>query len=155
MPRIESSVLIHAPREQVLAVARDNEAFPTFMADLRSLTVLEKSEDGNRIVSEWIGLVPKFGTTIRWTEEDLWDLEAGTCTFRQIKGDYKQFEGVWTFTSEAGDATRFASVLDYEIEIPLVGPLIKAIVKKAVQDNLDSTLKAIKQRGEAATRSGP
>ena len=154
MPRIESSVLINAPRSQVLDVARDNEAFPTFMADLRSLSVLEKSDDGNRIVSEWVGVVPKFGTTIRWTEEDVWDLRAGTCTFRQIKGDYKQFEGVWTFTAESGDQTRFASVLDYEIEIPLVGPLIKAIVKKAVQDNLDSTLNAIKQRCEAGVVSG-
>lgn len=147
MPRIESSVLINAPRDKVFAVARDNARFPEFMADLRSLNVLETSEDGNRVVSDWVGVVPKFGTAIRWTEEDVWDLAAGTCTFRQLKGDYKQFEGVWTFSAE-GEATRFASTLDYEIEIPLVGPLIKAIVKKAVQDNLDSTLNAIKKRCE-------
>lgn len=148
MPRIESSVVINALRDAVIAVARDNARFPEFMSDLRALTVLETSDDGLRVVSEWVGVVPKFGTAIKWTEEDVWDLTAGTCTFRQLKGDYKQFEGVWTFTAESADATRFASVLDYEIEIPLVGPLIKAIVKKAVQDNLDSTLNAIKKRCE-------
>ncbi len=148
MPHIESSVVINAPRERVIAVARDNARFPEFMSDLRSLTVLETSEDGNQVVSEWVGVVPKFGTSIKWTEEDVWDLAAGTCTFRQLKGDYKQFEGVWTFSGESAETTRFASVLDYEIEIPLVGPLIKAMVKKAVQDNLDSTLNAIKKRCE-------
>ncbi len=148
MPRIESSVLINAPRDQVIAVARDNARFPEFMSDLRSLTVLETSDDGMRVVSEWVGVVPKFGNTIKWTEEDVWDLAAGTCTFRQLEGEYKQFEGVWTFSDAGDDTTRFASVLDYEIEIPLVGPLIKAIVKKAVQDNLDSTLNAIKKRCE-------
>jgi len=148
MPRIESSVLINAPRDRVIAVARDNARFPEFMSDLRSLTVLETSADGDRVVSEWVGIVPKFGTKIKWTEEDVWDLAAGTCTFRQLEGEYKQFEGMWTFSAEGDGATRFASVLDYEIEIPLVGPLIKAIVKKAVQDNLDSTLNAIKKRCE-------
>ncbi len=150
MPRIESSVVIDAPPDAVIAVARNNEEFPDFMADVRSLTVLERSPDGLRIVSDWVGVVPKFGTTIRWTEEDVWDLAAGTCAFRQLKGDYKQFEGLWTFSRESAGTTRFSSVLDYEIEIPLVGPLIKSIIRKAVQDNVDATLRAIKDRSEAA-----
>ncbi len=149
MPRVESTTTIHAPYGKVLEVARQNDAFPEFMADLHSLTVTETSPDGLRVVSDWVGIVPKFGVKIRWTEEDVWDLTAGTCTFRQLKGDYEQFEGVWTFTSESADTTRFDSVLDYRIEIPLVGPLIKTILHKTVQNNLDSTLKAIKERCEA------
>jgi ribosome-associated toxin RatA of RatAB toxin-antitoxin module len=132
-----------------MAVAKDNERFPEFMADVRSLTVVERSEDGLRVVSDWVGVVPKFGTAIRWTEEDVWDPAAGTCTFRQLKGDYKHLDGVWTFTAEGESATRFSSLVDYEIEIPLVGPLIKSIIRKAVQDNVDATLAAIKARCEA------
>lgn len=148
MPRVESSILIQAPRAAVMTVARDNATFPEFMADLYSLKVLEKSEDGSRVVSEWVGIVPKFGTKLRWIEEDLWDEAAGTCTFRQLSGDYKSLGGVWTFASEGENATRFSSVVDYEIEIPLVGPLIKTIIRKTVQDNVDSTLRAIKDRCE-------
>lgn len=151
MPQIESSILIQAPRAAVMAVARDNEKFPEFMSDLHSLTVLETSEDGRRVVSEWVGIVPKFGTKIRWVEEDVWDEAAGTCTFRQLRGDYKRLEGVWTFTPEGESATRFHSLLDYEIEIPLVGPLIKTIIRKAVQDNVDATLRAIQGRCEGAS----
>ena len=34
MPRVESSSIINAPRDRVIAVAQDNEAFPEFMAEL-------------------------------------------------------------------------------------------------------------------------
>ena len=151
MPRVESSIFILAPRDQVIEVARDNEAFPEFMADLDSLTVREKSPDGLRVVSDWVGIVPRFGNKIRWTEEDIWNLEAGTCTFRQLSGDYDQFEGVWRFTEIGGNTTRFDSVLDYKLEIPLVGGVIKAIIQKTMQNNLDSTLAAVKRQCEQAT----
>ena len=130
MPRIESHIVINAPREKVIAVARDNEKFPEFMTDVHSLKVTEQSEDGQRIVSDWVGIVPKFNVKVRWAEEDVWDLAAGTCTFRQLSGDYDQFEGVWTFTAEGDKTTRFDSWLEYRLEIPLVGGIIKTIIQK-------------------------
>lgn len=150
MPRVENTILIKAPRETVIAIARHNELFPEFMEDVQSITLKEKSEDGLRVVSDWVGIVPKFGNKIRWTEEDIWDLESGVATFRQLEGDYDQFEGVWRFTADGENVTRFDSVLDYNIEIPLVGGLIKTIIHKTMQANLDSTMKAIKDRCEAA-----
>ena len=149
MPRVENSVVIAAPRARVIEIARDNERFPEFMADVESLVVTERSEDGLRIVSEWVGIVPKVGVKVRWIEEDVWDLSQGTCTFRQLKGDYDRFDGVWTFTEEGPDRTRFDFVLDYEIEIPLVGALIKTIILRTMQANVDATLAAIKERCEA------
>ncbi len=149
MPRVESSIVINAPRDRVIAVARDNSSFPEFMADVKSLVVTETSPDGLRVVSDWVGIVQKFGITVRWTEEDVWDLEKGTCTFRQLKGDYDEFAGVWTFTAELPDTTRFDSYLDYGLEIPLVGALVKTLVHKIIQSNLDSTLAAIKARSES------
>src|ERR1700710_2042685 len=109
MPRVESSIVINAPRETVLAVARDNEKFPEYMADVKSLSVLERSDDGLRTVTDWVGIVPKFGAKVHWVEEDLWDLTEGTCTFKQISGDYDQFEGVWRFTADGDQSTRFDS----------------------------------------------
>lgn len=148
MPRVEGSIAIDAPRERVIAVARDNERFPEFMADVASVRVTQRSDDGRTIVSDWVGIVPKFGNKVRWTEEDVWDLEEGVCAFRQLKGDYDQFEGEWRFTAD-GSGTRFDSWLEYRLEIPLVGPLIKAIVHKTMQANLEATLRAIKERAES------
>ena len=150
MPRVESSIVINAPRNAVLSVARNVEAFPSYMADVKSLTVLERSENGLRTVTDWVGIVPKFGARVHWVEEDLWDLDAGTCAFRQLSGDYDQFEGVWRFTEIGGNTTRFDSVLDYKLEIPLVGGVIKAIIQKTIQNNLDSTLAAVKRQCESS-----
>lgn len=150
MPRLESTITIDAPRDAVIAVARDNSRFPEFMNEVKSLTVTETSADGLRVISDWVGLVPRFALTVRWTEEDIWDLDAGTCTFRQLKGDYDEFAGMWTFTADGESRTRFDSYLDYRLEIPLVGGVVKALVQKLIQSNLDATLAAIKARCESS-----
>jgi len=54
-------------------VARDVESFPDFMEDLQSLVVKERTDDGNRTVTEWVGLIREFKMTVKWSQEDLWD----------------------------------------------------------------------------------
>lgn len=149
MPQITDSIVINAPRPLVLEIAMDNERFPEYMADVQNLRVLERSAGGLRVVSEWTGIVPRFHTTIRWTEEDIWNLDLGTCTFQQLHGDYDRFEGTWMFTEVDAQTTRFDSFLDYALEIPLVGAIIQGIVLKTMTANLRATLEAIKARSEA------
>ena len=148
MPRIEGHILIRASRDAVIAVARNNEAFPEFMADVQSLEVLSTSEDKKTVNSAWVGLIPKFNKKVTWEQEDLWDLDRGVCSFRQIMGDFDEFHGTWKFTEEKDGLTRFDSVLDYRLEIPLVGMLIKNIIHKTMENNIEATLQAIKKRCE-------
>ncbi len=147
MPRIEQSVTINAPVEHVYAIARNVEAFPEFMADLRSLTVLERSDDGNRTVTEWTGLIREFKMVVKWTQEDLWNPETHRDEFKMLKGDMTSMSGYWQFAAD-GDATRFDSVMDYEYDVPLFGPMIKNLIKKNMTDNIQATLEAIKTRAE-------
>lgn len=148
MSTVESSTWINAPLEVVYRIAKDNAAFPEFMKDVQSLTIVE--QDGNRIVSDWVGIVSTFGLKVRWTQEDVWDDTAHTCTFRQIKGDYDELDGVWKFYEENG-GTRFDSVVNYEYVVPGLGPLVKKVVHSLVVKNMDGVLEAIKERAEAAT----
>src|SRR5690606_21150487 len=104
MPTVNTSVWIDATPEQVYAIARDNRSFPEFMEDVASITML--SEEGDAIVSEWVGKTPAFGLKVRWTQEDIWEPEAKTCRFKQVKGDYESMEGVWTLKAE-NNGTRF------------------------------------------------
>ena len=149
MPRLEQSVTINAPADKVYAVARDVESFPQFMSDLRSLSVLERSEDGNRTVTEWTGLIREFKMTVKWTQEDLWDPTTLRDEFKMLKGDMNSMSGYWQFTAD-GEQTRFESVMDYEYDVPLIGPMIKSLIKKKMTDNLQATLEAIKTRAETA-----
>jgi len=148
MPHIENSVSIHAPLATVFALARDAELFPQFMPDVESVSVTERSPDGGRVVTDWVAVASDFKLKVRWTEEDLWDEAAHTCRFQQLKGDYTAYGGVWTFTSESEGVTHFQSEIDYELDIPLIGPLLKAVVARLMQSNTQKILEAIKVRAE-------
>ena len=148
MPTIENEVTVSAPLDRVYALAKDVESFPGFMPDVESLVVQERSEDGTRTVTQWVGGASDFKLKIRWTEEDVWDDAAHVCKFTQLKGDYQSYGGEWTFSDLGGGQTRFSSVLTYEFEIPLIGPLLKKVVAKLMRDNTQRLLDAIKTRAE-------
>lgn len=146
MPTVESTIWIEAPLETVYAIAKDNRAFPEFMKDVKSLTVVE--EDGPRVISDYVGVVPQFMLKVRWQQEDIWDDANHVCTFRQLKGDYDKLEGTWTFKEENG-GTRFDSFLEYEYNVPTLGPLVSKVIYGIVVKNVENILAAIKMRSEA------
>jgi uncharacterized membrane protein len=146
MPTVETSVVVDAPIDLVYSIAKDNASFPEFMKDVKSLTIVEN--DGRRVVSDWVGIVPQFMLKVRWKQEDLWDDEARTCEFRQLEGDYDKLEGYWKFVQDS-DKTRFDSFVEYEYNVPTLGPLVKKIIHNIVIQNMDNVLSAIKQRAES------
>lgn len=149
MPRIETSVLVSAPVDVVFAVARDVEAFPGFMDDLESLKLLESHDGGTRTLTEWVGVIREFKMNIKWIQEDVWDPEKHRDDFRMLSGDMDAMAGYWQF-DEVDGGTQFSSVLDYEYNVPLIGPMVKALIKKKMTANLEAQLAAIKARAEAA-----
>ena len=150
MPHIENSVLVNAPLQTVFTAARDQESFPQFMPDVESLTIVERSADGSRTVSDWVAVASDFKLKVRWTEEDVWNEAAHELRFRQLKGDYTDYGGFWKFTEDSPGVTRFHSEIDYDLEIPLIGALLKAVVARLMRDNTQKILEAIKLRAEAA-----
>lgn len=147
MPTIQSSIEIDGPIDAVYSLAKDIETFPQFMPDLKSVRVLERSDDGSRVVSEWVGTVKEFKTTVRWTEEDIWDDDARTCVFSLVSGDYSKYSGTWRFV-DLGGRTRFESEIEVEYDVPLIGSLIKGIIARKMKENVDNILAAIKERVE-------
>lgn len=145
MPVVENSVWVDAPVETVMAVAKDYEAYPSIMQDVKSITVLES--DGARVLAKWVARAEEVKMDIKWTQEDIWDDPNRRSHFRQVSGDYEKFEGDWTFTPENG-GTRFDSRVDVEFNIPLIGPLLKSLIAKKVRENLENTQSAIKQSAE-------
>lgn len=151
MPQVETTVWINAPVDTVYAIAQDNRSFPDFMGDVDSLTVVE--EDGNRVVSDWVGKIPKFGLKVRWRQEDMWDDATKTCVFKQVKGDYDEMEGTWRFSEENG-GTRFDSSLHYVYTVPGLGALVGKVIHGIVNENMEGVLNAIKRRAEEAPSQG-
>jgi ribosome-associated toxin RatA of RatAB toxin-antitoxin module len=150
MPVLELETTIKAPIDHVYSIAKNIESFASFMPDIESIKIVERDNTTGRVIADWVGLIPEFHQKIRWTEEDIWDDVTHTCTFRQTKGEYKVFEGDWIF-SQTEEGTVFKSTLNYDLEIPLIGVLIKKLVAKKVYDSTNQILTAIKERSESTT----
>ncbi|HOJ20484.1 MAG TPA: SRPBCC family protein [Armatimonadota bacterium] len=146
MPHFETSIVVNAPVAEVFALARDIERYPEFMPDVKSIRVTERS--GKSQVSEWVALVSQFRIEMKWSEEDIWDEETYTCTWRQIKGDFQQYDGRWTFEPAPEGGTRMTMQVDYRYEVPLIGPMLKALVHKLMVQNANDILAALKKQAE-------
>lgn len=151
MPKIEQSITISAPVDRVFDIARNVEAFPQFMADLKSLVVKERSPDGKRTITEWVGIIREFKMTIKWTQEDLWDTALHRDDFNMLSGDMDSMSGYWLFTAQDAENTTFESVVNYEYNVPLIGAMVQNLIKKKMTENLQATMDAIKRRAEAKT----
>lgn len=145
MATVHSEIRVEAPVERVYDIARDIERFPEFMDDVVEVEITERTED--RQVSRWVGLIEEFNRTLTWTEEDYWDAETRSCRFEMIEGDFTAYGGSWIFEEDNGGTVAKLTV-DYEYAIPLIGPLIKKLLHKKVQQNCDNMLAAIKAEAE-------
>lgn len=143
MPIVETSVIIPAPLATLYAIAKDTAKYPDYMKEVQSITIRE--QEGGRVVADWVGIVPTFGLKVRWTQEEIWDDATHSSTFRQIEGDYDRLEGTWKFTEE-GMGTRFEQRLDYEYNVPTLGPLVKRVIHAVVVKNLDAINEAFARR---------
>lgn len=143
MPHIETERFVAAPLDTVYAVAQDIERFPEFFPDVESVTIIERTERG--FISEWVGIVQKLNRKLVWREEDVWDDTTHTCTFRAVGGDWDTYDGVWTFTAQDG-GTLMRMALDCEIEVPLIGPIIRTLIGKLAKANVDNMFDGIARR---------
>ena len=145
MPTVETTIWIDAPVEKVYAIAKDSERYPEYMNAVESLVVT--SREGSRVVADWVGLITQFNLKVRWTQEEIWDDATTSSKFSQLKGDYDKMEGTWKFSEENG-GTRFDQFLDYEYNVPTLGPLVKKLILHLVKTQLEAANEAIKKRAE-------
>jgi ribosome-associated toxin RatA of RatAB toxin-antitoxin module len=86
--------------------------------------------------------------TVKWVQEDRWDDSTYRDEFTMLRGDMDRMEGWWQFTATGDGGTRFDSLVDYEYNVPLIGAMVKALIKKKMTDNLQATMDAIKRQSE-------
>jgi len=151
MPKVRQEIIVNAPAEKVFAVARQVERFPEVMPDLKSVQVLLR--DGNRAVTRWISLaeVGPLSREVSWEEEEWWDEQSLRAEFRLLSGDLQSYGGHWEFARDGGgNATRVVLDFDYEIDLPLLGTLVRKLIHAKMEENCQSLLRALKQLAEEA-----
>ena len=139
--------IVRAPVEQVFAIARQVERFPNWLDYVTAIRVLERSEDGKVVVSEWEASVPMFGLKARWVERDEWDEEQKVCRFALQEGDLDKYEGEWVFEHHP-EGTRMVLTVNYEYRVPIGGALVQQLVRKIVEQMAQKLLEGIAKATE-------
>ncbi len=141
---IKKVVSIDAPARQIWSILVDMEKFPALMADVESVTVVERTE--NRTVTEWETSVD--GTPVVWTEEDSFFPEQLRIEYKLIEGDLDTFEGYWQITPLGDQCCELELYVEYEFGIPELTNLIGPTLRQKVGENSTMMLAGIKERAE-------
>ena len=143
MPLVEARILINGTPKDIYNVAKQQEKFPDFMPDVEDIKVIER--DANRTISEWTTNVE--GIPLCWKEEDIFDDDANSITYRLLEGDLDKFEGAWTFLSKDG-CTEVVLTVDFDFGMPTLADLLGPILEVKVRENAEMMLNGIKDEVE-------
>ncbi len=133
--------IIAAPPDKVYRLAKDIERFPDVVPDLIEVKALEEKDGA--VTSSWKGMVSIAGVinrTLSWTEKDVWDDSTRTCSFSLVEGDMNKYDGAWTFADGGDGKTAVKLFVDFDLGIPMLGPLVLKLVDKLVKENCEALL---------------
>ncbi|MFJ4920603.1 type II toxin-antitoxin system RatA family toxin [Streptomyces sp. NPDC088725] len=72
---------------------------------------------------------------LRWTEEDVFDVEGTVIRFEQTEGDFDTFSGSWTMTAQ-GDDVRVAFDADFDFGIPSLEGILDPIAERVIKETV-------------------
>ena len=127
MPAIEVSLKIKKPKEEVYKIIKKMEDFPTFMRDVKNLTVIKRMDD--RIVTAWETEIDD--APVSWKEEDYFDDAAFQLKFNMLEGSYKEYQGYWLL-EDIHNGTKLTIKANFDWGIPILEKYVgKSLETKA------------------------
>jgi ribosome-associated toxin RatA of RatAB toxin-antitoxin module len=119
--------------DDAFSAVTDIERFPELCEDVREVHV-----DGSQ--SSW--KVKFRGGMLEWTEQDERDPAARTMSFRQTKGDFKEFDGEWRVEAD-GNGSTVQFTARFDLGIPALRAVVEPIAAKNLRNNLTSVLQGL------------
>ena len=144
MPYIESSIIINKSPYQIYQLAKKLEDFPLYMPEVKKIKIIEASD--NYTITEWQTEIE--GSFIIWKEQEWYDDEKLTITYRLLEGDLDKFEGCWQFI-EHPQGGKVILTVDFDFGVPALEELMGPVLTLKVKENSRSMLEALKQKLEA------
>lgn len=142
----ESSIVIDAPADRIMAVIADLPAYPQWSDGIASVTVLSVYEDDNRPADARFVLDSGAIKDTYELEYD-WDGNARV-SWTLTKGDMlTAMDGTYELTGNGDGTTTVHYRLSVDIKIPMIG-MIKRKAEKVI---VDTALKGLKKRVEAGS----
>jgi uncharacterized membrane protein len=148
--RIEESITIDRPREEVYRFFRDFNNLPRFMNHVETITVLSD------VRSHWVLEAPA-GTKVEWDSIIESEQENERIAWRSAEGADITNSGTVTFKDAAGGGTEVRVELTYEAPMGRLGQMLARLLGEEpqvqAQDDL-RRLKEIMESGAAGAKGG-
>jgi len=154
MGKVKTRIVSTAPIEKLYEMGHDVAAFPEVFPNLKKIKVIEKSGDGKFMKAEWTAGAKLITQThaMTWVQEDRWDDSDMCCNSSCAKdgrGNFKYLNGKWFFKQHP-QGTEMIMEVEYEIDHPLMNPLIGRIIDGIMKKNNESLLQGLKKKAEKA-----
>ena len=149
---IKAEVLVNASPSEVFELAQRVEDYPDFMPDVEEVEILSRDDETGIARVKWTGKVEiqSIRKKVRWVEEEIWNAKELKGEFSLVEGDYKKYSGNWEFEKLDDSNTRLTLEIDFDLGLPLVGPIINKLLDKLMLTNCQGMLDAIKRRVESS-----
>jgi ribosome-associated toxin RatA of RatAB toxin-antitoxin module len=125
----------------VYATLSDFDRYPVLSEAVQNVTVTEVA--ANVTVSTWE--VTFRAGLLRWTEEDTFDPEALTITFRQLEGDIAVFDGSWACADATapGQGCEIVFAVRLDMGIPSLADALEPIAVRTLIENTVSIVRGL------------
>jgi uncharacterized membrane protein len=139
--KVERTVFVNRPQEEVYRFWRQLENLPRFMDHLESVTVLDESR------SHWVAKAPA-GTKVEWDASIHNEIENELIAWRSLPGADVDNAGSVHFTP-SGDGTEVRVVLSYDPPAGKVGASVAKLLGEEPGQQVEDDLRRFKQVIEA------
>lgn len=140
--RVEQSLTIGRPREEVYRFWRNFENLPRFMDHLEAVHVLDEQR------SHWVAKGPA-GTRVEWDAEIHNEIPGELIAWRSLPGSQVDHAGSVHFAALAGEATDVRVVLRYDPPAGKVGAAVARLFGEEPSHQVAEDLRRFKQVMEA------
>src|SRR5580765_4346954 len=139
--KVERTIIVNRPREEVYHFWRQLENLPRFMDHLESVTVLDEDR------SHWVAKAPA-GTKVEWDASIQDEIEYELIAWRSLPGSDIDNAGSVHFIP-AGDGTELRVVLSYDPPAGRVGAAVAELLGEEPEQQVEEDLRRFKQVMEA------
>ena len=137
--KIEKSIIVHRPVEELYRFWRNFENLPRFMNHLKSVRIIDNTH------SHWVVKGP-LGKDVEWDAEIINEIPNNTIGWRSVNGADVDNAGSVHFESLASsNGTNVRVVLKYAPPAGAVGVLVAAIFGENPEQQLNDDLNRFKQ----------
>lgn len=143
VPIVEVCMNVNAAIQTVYDLVKDFESFASFMPNVNRIEIKERGD--GYVLSAWE--VSVIGRQLSWIERDEFDDENFIIRYKQIEGKLAKFEGEWRFeATEHG--VEVSLIVEFDIGKPTLAALFNPVLTKAIEENAQNMLRAIKEKAE-------